>query len=100
MRDVAPPGCVSLDGDRVAEEGRLCLEPELADALRADLALLSTLRVDRVLEAVHRDLPERRRDRVFDPPRQQIETPPRVVLVREQELERECLPEHRRSLRG
>ncbi len=84
MRDIAPPGRVPLGRDGVREQRVLSLEPELADPLRAELALLAALGVDGVLEPVHRDLPERRGDRVLDPAGEQVEAAPRIVLVREQ----------------
>jgi hypothetical protein len=51
-----------------------------------------------MLEAVHRDLTERRRDRVLDPAGEKVEAAARVVLVGEQALERERLAEHRGRL--
>ncbi len=63
-----------------------------------ELALLATLRVRRVLEAVHRDLAERRRDRVLELAGEQVEPLARVVLGGEKPLERERLAEHRGGL--
>src|SRR5437588_5242772 len=67
MRDVGPPRAVALrDLDGVAEHLRLALRPELAEALYRELALLATLRVNEVLEAVHRDLAEDGGDHVLE----------------------------------
>ena len=77
---------------------RLRFEPELLEALRRELALIATRRVNDVLEAVHRDLAEDRRDRVLDPTGQQVEPAAWILLVGEEPLERESLAEDRRRL--
>ena len=100
MRDVAPPGPVSVgDVDRVADHGLLRGGPQLAEALDRQLALLSAGGVHGVLEAVHRHLAEHRRDRVLERRREQGESLVRVVDAGEQGVVGDGLAEHRRGLR-
>ena len=82
----------------VRERRVLSLEPEVADPLRAELALVAAPGVDRVLEPVHRDLPEMA---YSIRPVQQVE-PARgsCTTVREQELEGESLAERGCGLRA
>ena len=99
VRDVAPPDPVVVRHlDRVAEHPALLGAPELGDALDGQLALLAPAGVDRMLEAVHRDLAEDGRDRVVDPADEQVEQRPRIVLALLQLLEGERLGEDRRRL--
>src|SRR6185437_9426395 len=77
------------------EQPLLRLEPELGEPVRRKLARAATLVVRSVLVPVHRDLPERRRDRVLDATREQVELAARVVLLGEQRLEGERLAEDR-----
>ena len=76
----------------------LRLDPELVDAIDRQLALAAAAGVDEVLEAVHRHLPEHRRDRAVDPVGEQAQAlrPRRWPL--EQPPEHERLAEHRRGL--
>ena len=97
--DVGPPGPVAVgDLDRVAEHLGLGLGPELAEAVDRELTLLPARRVDEVLEAVHRDLTEHRRDLPLDRLGQQVEAGARIGCVGEQSPEDELLGEHRGGL--
>src|SRR3990172_9209309 len=95
VRDVAPPRLVAVDVDRVADHPSLRLEPELLQTVGRELAFLTALGVHDVLEAVQGDLPEHGRDRVLDPPGEQVQPAARVVLEREQPLEGQGLAEDR-----
>ena len=97
--DVGPPRVVALgDLHGVAEHLTLTLNPSLRDVLDGELALAAAARVDEVLEAVHRHLPEDGRDRIVDPSGEQFE-PLRVAAgLRQQPLEHERLSEHRCGL--
>ena len=97
--DVGPPRLVVVgDLDGVAQQLLLGVRPQLAEAVDGELALVAPRGVHEVLEAVHRDLAEDRRDRAFDRLRQQrqarlgrrgrVQEPP----------EHERLAEHRRGL--
>src|SRR5215210_2054154 len=99
VRYVAPPDPVVVgDLHGVAEHPPLLGAPELADPLDGQLTLLAAAGVDRVLEAVHRDLAEDGRDRVVDPADEQVEQRAGVVLALLQPLERERLREDGRRL--
>src|SRR5436190_21814850 len=72
MRHVGPPRAVVLgDLDAVGQELLLGLRPEVAEAVDAELALRAARGVRELLEAVHGDLAEDRRDRAFDVLREQ-----------------------------
>ena len=77
---------------------RLRRGPQLAEALDRQLPRLAALGVHRVLEAVHRDLAEHRRDLVLEVRREQREPFLRVGDLLEQATERDRLAEHRRGL--
>ena len=64
-----------------------------------ELALVAPARVDEVLEAVHRHLPEDGRDRVVDPAGEQLEPLAVITRLGEQPFEHERLAEHRCGLR-
>ena len=99
VRDVRPPRAVALgDLDRVAEHVGLRLGPELTEAVDGQLAPLATLGVHRVLEAVHRDLTEHRRDLTLEALGEQREPSRRVRGLGEQAAEGDRLAEHRRRL--
>ncbi len=100
MRDVGPPGAVPLgDLDRRAEHVGLRRRPELAEPIDGQLALLTALRVHGILEAVHRDLPEHRRDLALEALREQREPRRGLGRLGEQTPEGDGLAEHRRGLR-
>ena len=61
------------DLHRVAEHRVLRVVPELAEPLDRQLALFAARGVHRVLEAVHRDLAEHRRDLILEVRREQRE---------------------------
>ena len=99
VRDVGPPAAVAVGHlDRVAEHLLLALGPQLAEALDRQLALLATLGVHEVLEAVHRDLAEDGRDRVLEVLGQQREPRGRRGVLFEQLAEHDRLAEHRGGL--
>ena len=78
--DVGPPDPVAVgDLHRVAEQLGLAVEPELADPVGGQLALVAAAGVHQVLEAVHRHLPEHGRHRAVQPLGQQAQ--PQVVAV-------------------
>ena len=100
VRDVGPPAAVAVGHlDRVAEQVRLRLRPQLAEAIHRELALLAALVVREALELVHRDLAEDRRDRILEVLREQREPSRRGRRGLEQAAEGERLPEHRGGLR-
>ena len=73
--------------------------PQLAEPLDRQLALFAPRGVHRVLEAVHRDLAEHRRDLILEVRREQREPLGRIGDRLEEAAERDGLAEHRRGLR-
>ena len=74
------------------------MRPQVADAVDAELALLAARGVQRVLEAVHRDLAEDRRDLALERLGEQREARLGVRRRVEQAAEHELLAEHARRL--
>src|SRR5205807_2565446 len=100
MRDVGPPRAIPVrDLDGVAEHLRLALRPQLAKALDRELAVLATLGVDEILEAIHRYLAEDRGDHVLEVLREQREARGGRRVLLEQPPEDDRLAEHGCSLR-
>ena len=100
VRDVRPPREVAVgELDRVAEHRALRLLPQLAESLDRELPFLAPRGVHRVLEAVHRDLTEHRRDLIFEVRREQRQPFRGIGHRLEQAAEGDGLAEHRRGLR-
>src|SRR5690606_815013 len=99
MRDVAPPEAVVL-AERHAALKHILLRrnPVLGIIVGGELARLPSRRVDAILEAVHRNLPEYGCDGVIDLTDHHREPGARRFFALKQALKNQHLPEDRRHL--
>jgi len=89
MRYIAPPPAVAgRQLNRVAEHRAVGLDPQVAQLVGVQLALLETRLVQFLLEAGHADLPEHRGEGVLDLAAQERELDFRLLLPLEQGVER------------